>query len=143
MIYMKKIFLIFALALTVIAAESNPSAEKQVTVAMEALKQAMIHRDGAALDRLLNDDLMYTHSAGQVETKADVIKSISSGKSIIEKLEFSNTTVRVYGETALVKGRVDLWHSATNIVPMDVLHVWVKKADGWRLVARQATRLAK
>ena len=143
MIYMKKIFLIFAFALTVIAAESNPSAEKQVTVAMEALKQAMIHRDGAALDRLLNDDLMYTHSAGQVETKADVIKSIGSGKSIIEKLEFSNTTVRVYGETALVKGRVDLWHSATNIVPMDVLHVWVKKADGWRLVARQATRLAK
>ena len=143
MIYMKTIFLIFALALTVIAAESNPSAEKQVTVAMEALKQAMIHRDGAALDRLLNDDLMYTHSAGQVETKADVIKSIGSGKSIIEKLEFSNTTVRVYGETALVKGRVDLWHSATNIVPMDVLHVWVKKADGWRLVARQATRLAK
>lgn len=143
MIYMKTIFLIFALALTVIAAESNPSAEKQVTVAMEALKQAMIHRDGVALDRLLNDDLMYTHSAGQVETKADVIKSIGSGKSIIEKLEFSNTTVRVYGETALVKGRVDLWHSATNIVPMDVLHVWVKKADGWRLVARQATRLAK
>ena len=110
---------------------------------MESLKHAMIHRDGAALEKLLSDDLTYTHSGGQEETKADVIKSITSGKSIVEKLEFTGTTVRIIGNTALVKGKVDLWHSPTNIVNMNVMHVWVKQGDGWRMVARQATRLTK
>jgi hypothetical protein len=119
------------------------AADSDVRAAMELLKQALIHRDGAALERLLNNDLTYTHSAGLAETKADVIQSISSGKSVIEKLEYSNTTVRVYGDTALVKGRVDLWHSPTDVVHMDVLHVWVRKQGEWRLAARQATRLAK
>ena len=136
---------IFVLALASVLSAAGPDqvAVREVTAAMESLKQAMIHKDGAALERLLSDDLMYTHSAGSVETKADVIKSIGGGKSIIEKLDFTNTTIRIHGTTALVNGRVDLWHSSTDLVPMNVLHVWVKQKDGWRLTSRQATRLAK
>ena len=117
-------------------------AKSEVTAAMESLKQAMIAKDGAALDKLLSEDLMYTHSAGQFETKAQFMKSIVSGKSIVERLEYFDTVVRVYGNTALVKGGVDLYHSKTNIVHMNILHVWVKGPDGWKMVARQATRLA-
>ena len=140
---MKTILLALIGTLALCAAGTDVAAQKQVTAAMEAMKQAMIHRDGVALGKLMHDDLMYTHSTGSFETKADFVKSISSGKSIVEKLEFTDTTVRVYGETAFFKGRVDLWHSATNIVPMNVLHVWLKTANGWKLVARQATRLPK
>ena len=140
---MRRSIFVLAIAFVLSAADPDPVAVKQVTVAMESLKQAMLHKDPAALERLLNDDLMYTHSAGSVETKADVIKSIGGGKSIVEKLEFSNTTIRIHGTTALVNGRVDLWHSATDLVPMNVLHVWVKQNDGWRLTSRQATRLSK
>ena len=140
---MKTILFTFVGALALCAADSDATASKQVTAAMESLKQALIHRDGAALGRLLHDDLIYTHSGGRLETKTDVITSNTSGKSIVEKLEFSATIVRVYGSTALVNGRVDLYHSAANIVPMNVLHVWMKGPDGWKLVSRQATRLAK
>jgi len=42
-----------------------------------------------------------------------------------------------------VRGRVDLYHSATNIVHMNVLHVWERGPQGWQMVARQATRLTK
>lgn len=137
---MKIILMAVLCAMALCAADSDT---KQVLAAMESLKQAMIHRDGAALEKLLSDDLTYTHSAGQEESKADVIKSITSGKSIVEKLELTDTIVRINGNTALVKGKVDLWHSSTNIVNMNVLHVWVKHASGWQMVARQATRLAK
>jgi hypothetical protein len=41
-----------------------------------------------------------------------------------------------------VKCRVDLWHSETNIVHMNILHVWINGPHGWQLAARQATRLA-
>ena len=141
---MRILFLAVVAALGVLAAEpSDPGAVKEVTSAMESLKQAMIHKDGAALDKLLSDDLMYTHSAGQFETKADFVKSIVSGKSIVEKLDYSGTVVRVYGNTALVKGGVDLYHSKTNIVHMNILHVWVKGSGGWKMAARQTTKLAQ
>jgi len=138
----KNLILFFLLYSLAFAAKSNDPAEKDVLAAMDALKQAMIHKDGAALDKLLSSDLTYTHSAGQEQTKADVIQSITSGKSITEAMDFTGTTVRFYGKIALVKGKVDLWHSKTNIVHMNVLHVWEKTPQGWQLVARQATRLA-
>jgi len=140
---MKSLVLALAASLALCAAEPDASAVKQVTAAMEAMKQAMIHRDGPALARLLHDDLTYTHSAGQLDTKASIVQAVASGKANIQKLEFSGTKVTVYGNTAFFKGHVDLYHSDTNIVNMDVLHVWLKGPDGWKLVARQATRLAK
>ena len=35
---------------------------------------------------------------------------------------FSEMSTGLYGDTALIRCRVDLWHSDTNIVHMDVLH---------------------
>ena len=138
---MNKIAWIFLASLVLSAASIDPKSDKEILAAMDAYKEAMTHKDGAALEKLLSSELMYTHSGGQFETKADVIKSISSGKTIVEKIDFSDTTVRIYGKTALVKGKVDLYHSSTNIVHMNVLHVWVKGPQGWQMVARQATRL--
>jgi len=76
-------------------------------------------------------------------SKADVIKSVVSGKAAVDKIEFlPDTDVRVHGKTAFVAGKVDLTHP-TSIVHMHVLHVWEKGPQGWQLVARQATKLAK
>jgi ketosteroid isomerase-like protein len=138
---MKKIVWILFSTLVLSAAPTGSKSEQEVLAAMDAYKDAMIHKDGATLDKLLSPDLTYTHSGGQLETKADVIKSITSGKTIVEAIDFSDTTVRLYGNIALVKGKVDLYHSKTNIVHMNVLHVWMKGPQGWQMVARQATRL--
>jgi hypothetical protein len=138
---MKPLLLLFSVMAALSAASTSPKAEKEVLAAMDAYKEAMIHKDGAALDKLLSNDLTYTHSGGQLETKADVIKSITTGKTIVEAIDFSDTTVLLYDNMALVKGKVDLYHSKTNIVHMNVLHVWMKGPQGWQMVARQATRL--
>ena len=139
---MKTILLTMTCALGLMAAAASDAvAVKEVTAAMESLKQAMLHKDGAALDKLLSEDLTYIHSAGQNETKAEFMKAIVSGKSIVERLDLTGTAVRVYGNTALYQGNVDLYHSKTNVVHMNILHVWVKGAGGWKMVARQATRL--
>ena len=125
------------------AAPVDTKGDKEVLGAMEAFKDAMIHKDGVALDKLLAPDLTYVHSGGEFQDKAAVISSIVSGKTIIERMDYSDTSVRFYGKTALVRGRVDLYHSATNIVHMNVLHVWERGPQGWQMVARQATRLTK
>ncbi|MDQ6663968.1 MAG: nuclear transport factor 2 family protein [Acidobacteriota bacterium] len=144
-ITLKQLTLTVLSAIALSAAPAGDGAGKQeVLAAMDAYKDAMIHKDAASLEKLLDGELTYVHSGGQFETKADVIKGITTGKTIIEKIEFApDTSVRVYGKTALVRGNVDLWHSATNIVHMNVLHVWEKGPQGWQLVARQATKLTK
>ncbi len=125
---------------------SAATLETEVLAAMDAYRNAMISRDDAALGKLLAPDLAYVHSGGEFQTKADVISSIMKGASPIERMDFSNTTVRLYGgdqSVALVRAKVDLWHSSTNIVHMNVLHVWTKTPAGWQLVSRQATKLAE
>ena len=137
---MKPLVLILSCAWGLMAG-AEPTEVKDVTAAMESLKQAMLSKDGTALDKLLGDDLSYIHSAGQHETKEEFIRAIVSGKSIVQRLDLMATQVRVYGNTALFQGNVDLYHSPTDIVHMNVLHVWVKSAGGWKMVARQATKL--
>jgi hypothetical protein len=124
-------------------AATDTPADKEILAVMDAYKDAMIHNKADVLERLLHNDLSFVHSAGQLERKADVLKSVTSGKNVIIRMEFSDTTVRTYGNTSLVRCRVDLWHSETNIVHMNVLHAWIKTPVGWQLAARQATRLAQ
>jgi hypothetical protein len=139
----KRLTWILVFASILPAATIDSKGDKEILAAMDAFKEAMTHKDGAALDKLLAPDLTYVHSGGEFQNKADVISSITTGKTIIERIDYSDTSVRFYGKTALVRGRVDLYHSPTNIVHMNVLHVWVKSAQGWQMVARQATRLTK
>ena len=138
---MRALACILLWALPLGAATNDPKTEKEILAVMETYKEAMIHNDTATLDKLLSDDLAFTHSHGEFQNKAAVLKSSAPPQHIL-KMEFTNTVVSIYGKTALVKGRVDLWHP-DSVVHMDVLHVWINGAKGWQLVARQATLLSK
>jgi ketosteroid isomerase-like protein len=131
-------------AMLLTAADTGSKAEKEVLAAMDAWKQATLHKDRAALEALLHEDLTYSHSSTKNESKADVIHSVTSGAAAVEAIDFTDTTVRVYGNTALVKGNVTIRNNAggkTTTANLNILHVWVKGSKGWQLVARQATRL--
>jgi|SRR5437764_14823278 len=126
------------------AATSDPKAEKEVLAAMDAWKEATMKKDAAALDKLLHPDITYSHSSAANQTKDEVIKSVTGGNATVESITFSDTTVRVYGRTALVKGKVDIVNNTggkSAPAHLNILHVWIKGSQGWQMVARQATRL--
>src|SRR5437763_9244492 len=111
------------------AAGSDSKGEKAVLTAMDAWKQAAIKKDRAALEKLLHNDLTYTHSSGMNQTKADVLESVLNGKATVEAIEFAGNTVRVYGDTALVKGKVNITNNTdgkSTTARLDILHVWTK-----------------
>src|SRR4051794_19423093 len=139
---MTKWLLVLLSATVLSAATPDAKTEKEVLAAMEAYKQAMMKKDAAALSRVLSDDLTYTHSSNQHQDKAAVLASLN-GNSVVEGMDFKDLKVRVYGNTALVKGDVDFRSNAAGVVTvskLNVLHVLVKGPQGWQLVARQATR---
>ena len=118
--------------------------EKEVLAAMNAWKQAMLMRDRAALEVLYAPGLIYVHSSGKQENKAEAIEAAVAGKDRYEAIDLEDLSVSVYGNTALVKAKVTLRinnGTATNTLSLDVLHVWIKMPAGWQMAARHATRL--
>jgi ketosteroid isomerase-like protein len=129
---------------SVLSAATGSKAETDVMAAMDAWKQATIHKDGAALEKLLHPDLTYTHSSGMTQTKADVLQAVLHGKASVEDIQFSNTTVHIFGNTAIVKGTVDIKNNNAGKVSdahLDIVHVWLKGPQGWQMVVRHAVRL--
>ena len=130
--------------LTLAAAPPDPAAVKEVLAASDALKQAMMKKDAAGLQKYLHEDLTYSHSSALLQNKADVVKA-TMGATTIEAMDFSAVTVRVYGTTALIRANVDMRNSTggkSTTSHINVLFVWLKGPGGWQLVGRQATQVS-
>lgn len=67
-------------------------------------RQAMIGADADALESLLADDLIWTHSSGITESKAEFINAISKQQVEYQVLEVEQDQVRSLGPMALHQG---------------------------------------
>ncbi len=133
-------FLFIVMAQPVFAASSG---EKDVLTALDGLKEAMLKKDRAALEKIFHADLTYSHSSATVENKAQAIAHMVDGLGW-EAIELADTTVRLQGNVAIVNGKADFHErkkdKPTTVAKLLVLTVWVKGPHGWQLIARQAVK---
>ena len=92
---------LFLMTMSLAIGTRSSAQEKEVSAAVEALRKTMVDPDKAVLDKLIADDLSYGHSSGVVQTKAEFIEALTSGKSDFVSIDLSQQTVRVVGNTAL------------------------------------------
>ncbi len=107
--------------------------------------QAMIAADVPALEQLLGDQLVYTHSSARVDTKTTLIEDIRTKRLNYQKIERSQEVIQVYGGMAVVSGqaRIELLAaSGTMVLNLRYVDVWTKGAKGWQMVAWQSTPIA-
>jgi ketosteroid isomerase-like protein len=133
--------LIFVLAASVAFAAVDSKGEKDAMAAMESFKQAFLKRDMATLSNLVDDDLVYTHSSGQTQNKAQFLKAVADGPKYVV-FDITDPIVHAHGNTVVMRVTVDLRNAsaADTPAPLSVLYVWMKGGQGWQLVARQATK---
>src|SRR5215470_11760873 len=86
------------------AVTNDPKDEKAVMSTLEAMAQATIKKDVAALDKIYHPDLTYSHSSAMLQNKAEVLKAVA-GPGVTESMTFHDNIIRIYGTTALVRGR--------------------------------------
>jgi ketosteroid isomerase-like protein len=127
------------------ATTNDPKDEKSVMATLEAMAQATINKDVATLDKIYHPDLTYSHSSAMNQTKAEVLKAVA-GPAVTESMTFHETSVRIYGNVALVRGRNELRNGAPGSLHDNHLNIlWVllkgPGPHGWQIVARQTTRL--
>jgi len=127
------------------ATMNDPKDEKSVMATLQDMAQATIKKDVATLDKIYHPDLTYSHSTAMVQTKAEVLKAVA-GPAVTESMTFHETSIRIYGNTALVRGRNELRNGAPGNMHDNHLNIlWVllkgPGPEGWQIVARQTTRL--
>ena len=116
--------------------------QSEILALEEARRNAMLQSDVATLDRLVSDMMIYTHSSGGKDTKASWLGKLTAGSLRYENLIFSDLSVIVVNDTALLTGRMNATavHSGKpSIVDSLYLAVWVRQPTGWQLVAAQGT----
>jgi ketosteroid isomerase-like protein len=107
--------------------------------------RAMERVDVATLNRILSDDLIYTHANGLHQTKAELIGDLGSGDMKYESITPEDIRVRLYNETAAVTGRASIKIKAggeEQSFKICYLDVYVKQDSRWQMVAWQSSRVA-
>ena len=149
---MKKLLLAFSFVLlitgSVFAANNDPEDIKAVDEAVSSLIQAFLKADGAALDKLAAADLIYVHSAGNVEDAAAFKNAVTSGKDKYLNVKFNYQTISTTPTAAIVSHIFDgtlISKGVNNEQPynlhLGVVQVWKKEGGTWKIVARKSHRL--
>ena len=124
--------------------EADHDAEQEIRELETRRFKAQTDADPAALDRILSGDLTYTHSSGQVDTKARYIAAIRSGELKYLSISTDEVKVRVYGSAAVVTGRAAIKAESRGQVSAMRLRytdTYVRQGGRWQMVAWESTRI--
>ena len=117
---------------------SSDLPDDSLRAAESALRRAQLAGDAAALDRLVDDALVFTGPDGNVYGKRDDLDAHRQGWVRITRLEPSEEHVQRFGSIAVVSVRMEMagtFRGAPFAGPFRYTRVWRERADGWRIVA--------
>src|SRR6266550_7708532 len=93
---------IFFLLASAFAQSPNSSLpkEEELRRTEQSRVDALVNSDVPRLEKLLGDDLTYTHSTGIRESKAEFLHRIQSGEVKYDSMQHENgASIRLYGDT--------------------------------------------
>jgi len=138
--------LVFAIACTPPASKAirRLAAESEVRLAQRQRFEAMMKQDVVALDTLLDDELDYIHTGGDLQSRSQFIDMIKKQTLVYESIAPSDVKVRVYNGLALSTGRSQMRvRSGTGVSSFGIRFTegYVRRDGRWLLTAWEATRL--
>ena len=104
----------------------------------------MMNPDSAVLADLASDALEYVHSSGTVRDKKGFIKEFMKRQTNVTNVVFSNQTIKLSGDLAIVRHRmVADAHNPVYppVIDIIVMMVWKKEQGSWKMLAREAAKL--
>lgn len=135
----KHTLLFLALSGLLLAADKAPADDQAVRAAVEQFNDAARKGDEATLNKLLSADLIYGHSNAKIENKAECVAALVKSKPDFRMAPGMH--VNIYGNTAVVHGKMGNLTGNPPTMQLDVLQVWVKSGAGWHMVARHTARI--
>lgn len=120
---------------------------EEVRAADTARVMATIAGNVARLDPLLSSGLIYGHADGRVQTKAEFLAAVKSGRIKYDSYDYDDVKVTpVTDDVVIMTGRARLRATAGNVSVAFALRfqsVWRREDGAWRLFAYQSAKLAE
>jgi len=114
------------------------SVDDEILACEAELRNAQLTADVAVLDRLLDDQLLFTTIDGTLATKSDDLAMHRSGQLRITRMDPVDRQMLHLGATSVVSVRMNA-EAIMNGVPVAATlrytRVWHKRPNGWQLVA--------
>ncbi len=126
--------------------QQNKSVEQELMQIEREWVQISVNHDASALDRIEADDFIYTGVDGTLVTKAQDISDITSGNLTAESANIEEMKVRVYGDTAVVIGRLTTkgqYKGKDFSGQYRFTDVFVKRNGKWQAVASHASSITQ
>lgn len=140
----------FATALTALFQGAPAPAGTQAMLEVNRLEQiwndAHLRADIAALERLCADEMIVTVPEMPVMTKADILGFWRSGRATIAKYDTTGVVVRIFGQAAVVSGRLQRTRDFNGRVMTDdwqFTKTYVRTNGRWQVVAYHASAAPK
>ena len=128
-------------------ASEKPTASRTKFKTEQELRQmnddwvkALIRADRDTLDRIMADDFVFAYPM-EGDDKAQFIGDVVSGDVRVDHLTRDNTSVRIWGNTAILTGRDSATWSYKGrdfSGQYKVIHIYAQREDRWQLVSVQA-----
>jgi hypothetical protein len=126
-------------------AQGPPAASREALLQVNAARfAAMVRRDFRSLDTLLAAELTYIHTDGVLESKAEFLATLRTGRLRYQAIEPDELEARLYADAGVVTGRSRMQVKVgEELLRFSIRFTALFRRDGarWVLVAWQATRL--
>ena len=141
------LLLIVAVTTNQIIAQSTSDSDKRELEGLEKVwNDAHVHGDADALQNLWADDLEVDVPKMPVMMKPDVLAFARSGRMKFLKYETSDTRIRVYGDAAVVTGRLQRTRTLNGQEVSDdwrFTKIYVRQQQKWQVVSFHASEAAE
>jgi len=140
------IAVLFAVATTLsgtVFAKDNARIE-DLKAAEAARFKANVDADTMVLGQVLDDDLEYVHSNGEVNTKKEFITSLVNGKRDYVATTFLIDGVRILGDVAIIRGTAKVTvadNGQSRDLDLGYTDIWVWKDKRWQMTAWRSARM--
>src|SRR5262245_47852569 len=122
----------------------NPATAGPFDELEQRLMRAAVAGDRAAWSDLVADDWTVIHLAGQMYTKADVLRDLFDTKERpMLDASIDEITVRELGVVAVVTGRTRVTARDGTRIALRFTDVFSKRNERWVVVASQATGITE
>jgi ketosteroid isomerase-like protein len=141
----KYLYLSILLLAAFCSVNAQSKSESDVSAAVEKFRKGIESADKKLLESVTSEDLVYGHSSGKVQNKAEFVEEIVSLKLIdYVTVELSNQTIKVSGPVAVVRhvfSSKTIMNGTEGNLKIGNMLVWKKEGGGWKLIARQAYKM--
>jgi ketosteroid isomerase-like protein len=108
--------------------------------------EAMTQNDFEALEQILGDDLIYTHSSAKVDNKRQYINDLKAGVVRYNTIKPDEVKVRMYsnGNMGIITGKAMVeitQNDKQTTINLRYTDVYAKRKGKWQMISWQATRM--